>query len=658
MRMVSLNLSKLKRLATKADNVVVVEPPVSLAEINDREKNYPKMFPKEFAKNYRELLFKPITLQVNGQSYHIQFNRCTNPFCKWFGETQKEYSDVKYKPSRYRLEGSKKYGSQFIKCYPDPTGSPIGTTWSCTCTPFSNWSVAEEIMRLATMDRVKDIEKVYNFHREDCPNQGLTPFESPKEFYKRGKSTGNSQKWQCKSCGKMTNVLPSRRESTTYGQKRNDILPSLAAQLLNRTPVKRTCEILKIGSQTYYSKLEWLYRRCLEFNERYEIKGFKSLDFNTMWINTDKMIYYLNNVRRRGQGGERYDLVEEKEFPTHVVISADMDSRYVFRSDVAYDWLTTTEDIMKDTLLYKDDHLDEFSRKNARLRYSFFPQAPTKDDEQSTVEYMKELDDFNLRNKYVDGMHVNSTYTTLAHYFHLKLMLNAKEWRFVTDNDSSLMTSLFRVFAREIKRNDAYHFLNLIDKDKSRKTAYLEFVEGRKELKDWVGLLESDTKASTYKLALAKLKFQLRNHDFYEMVNKDGHLYRKRANNPIVHTLPSPDQGFRTVDCTTDLSSYEIDELARMILNVSDKATSAFIQQIRRRLSILERPLVTARGDQKSYIYANFNPKYAQMALAILRTFYNFCLPYKSWDKEELTPAQRIGLTDKVFTMKDIIYFR
>lgn len=104
------------------------------------------------------------------------------------------------------------------------------------------------------------------------------------------------------------------------------------------------------------------------------------------------------------------------------------------------------------------------------------------------------------------------------------------------------MTSLFRVFAREIKRIDAHHFLNLIDKDKSRKTAYLEFVEGRKELKDWVGLLDADTKASTYKLALAKLMFQLRNHDFYEMVNKDGHLYRKRANNLIVHPLSSPDK--------------------------------------------------------------------------------------------------------------------
>lgn len=103
------------------------------------------------------------------------------------------------------------------------------------------------------------------------------------------------------------------------------------------------------------------------------------------------------------------------------------------------------------------------------------------------------------------------------------------------------------------------------------------------------------------------------------------------------------------VDCTTDLSSYEIEHVANMLVKVNDNATSAFMQQIRRRLSILERPLVTARGEGKSYIYANFNPKYAQYALTILRTFYNFCLPFNSWDKVKATPAQRLGIADKQF---------
>jgi hypothetical protein len=112
------------------------------------------------------------------------------------------------------------------------------------------------------------------------------------------------------------------------------------------------------------------------------------------------------------------------------------------------------------------------------------------------------------------------------------------------------------------------------------------------------------------------------------------------------------------VDCTTDLSSYEPEQIASMILNVNDNASNFFIQQIRRRLSILERPLTTARGDGKSYIYSNFNPRYAQMALTILRTYYNFCFPYKSPDGAKLTPAQRLGISEKIYKINDILYLR
>ncbi|WP_195990328.1 hypothetical protein [Clostridium sp. D53t1_180928_C8] len=72
--------------------------------------------------------------------------------------------------------------------------------------------------------------------------------------------------------------------------------------ILSRTPVTRICEILDIGSSTYYNKLEWLYRRCLEFLERYEDKKLKNTHFDTLWLNTDKFTYHLNNVIKKGHG--------------------------------------------------------------------------------------------------------------------------------------------------------------------------------------------------------------------------------------------------------------------------------------------------------------------------------------------------------------------
>ena len=637
------------------DDIVVVKSPIPPTEPSQRAKDYLILNPNQFAKKYGKQLFSPVSFRWNGLEHHIQYNFCTNPFCKWHGLPQVRFTNVKSKPSRYKLQGSSH--SKTIKCNPDPIHPTKGMALDCHTVPLSNWSIGLEIERLARIETIKDWEPVYQFHKEGCHQSDKNPVEHSEFFYKQGKSKVGGQCWQCKSCKKKTNMLPSSKQSTTYHQQRNDILPMFTKLLLNKTPVSRTIDVLEIGVKTYYSKLEWVYRKCLEFLERYEKKPIQNKDFGTVWINSDKMIYYLNNVRKKGMGGSRYDEIENTQFPTHIVVSADVFSRYVLRADVAYDWDIKLEDIMLDTVLLKDDHLHEYARKHARLRINHFPQEPTDNDTQTLSEYRGELLKFQRRENYIEGLHTNSTYTSIAHFWHLKELLRGKEWRFITDRDSSLMTALFRVFSNEFRMSDAHHFLSLVDRTKSRKDAYNEFKQAKMELLSWGELSGNDTK-SLRKLAYLKLSETFQTHKFHHDITGGTNDYRVWANNPIEHPLASIDKGFHTVDCTTDLSSYEAGEIASMILNVSDNASNFFIQQIRRRLSTLERPLTTARGDGKSYIYSNFNPKYAQMALTILRTYYNFCFPYKTPDGEKLTPAQRLGITDKVFKINDIIYLR
>ena len=66
-----------------------------------------------------------------------------------------------------------------------------------------------------------------------------------------------------------------------------------------------------------------------------------------MWFNTDKMHYYLNNVRKKGQGSKKYTGFEDLNMQTYIVVSAEVLSRYVFRSDVAYDWNISMDELMK-----------------------------------------------------------------------------------------------------------------------------------------------------------------------------------------------------------------------------------------------------------------------------------------------------------------------
>ncbi len=184
-------------------------------------------------------------------------------------------------------------------------------------------------------------------------------------------------------------------------------------------------------------------------------------------------------------------------------------------------------------------------------------------------------------------MHVNATYTTIAHLWLIKQMVNAKEWRFVTDQDQSLMTSIYRVFAKEINLVNAHHFLCTIDKTKSRKDAYSEYVKAVRDLKFW-GSQRGYEDKSLYELVYLKLCEDLQSHRFYEMVREDDSEYPKWVRNPLNHPLATIDRGYRLIDCTTDLTSYETEDVAKLMLNVNDNSTNAFMQQIRRRISILE----------------------------------------------------------------------
>ena len=73
------------------------------------------------------------------------------------------------------------------------------------------------------------------------------------------------------------------------------------------------------------------------------------------------------------------------------------------------------------------------------------------------------------------------------------------------------------------------------------------------------------------------------------------------------------------MDCRTHVSGLEVHELASAIMNVNDHATNSFIQQIRR-----------------------ITTSVFHLEEEIIRK----------------TPAQRIGLTNKVFDIKDIIYMK
>ena len=74
--------------------------------------------------------------------------------------------------------------------------------------------------------------------------------------------------------------------------------------------------------------------------------------------------------------------------------------------------------------------------------------------------------------------------------------------------------------------------------------------------------------------------------------------------------------------------------------------------QVRRRLSILERPIASSSNAGRIwYGYSAYNPAMSVKMLGIVRVFYKYCLAGQE------TPAMRLGLPKVKVALEDIIYF-
>lgn len=665
-------MANFKRLARSDDHLVQIQVPLTPEQTKQRDIDYATMSNLQFNAKHHVILkhnaFTPVTFTYKGQKHLIQFNHCTNPFCHWYGNEQAELKRINVrgkKRYKYRLDGMPFIdGDRRVICKEDPL-TP-GASGGCGTRPISTWSVAEEINRLVTLNTVLDLVPDYIFHKLDCDFEGTTPLDNTKCFYPHGKSKTNSERFKCKSCGKVTNILPKRERAYSYHQKRNEILPTLAAMLINRVPVRRACEILNIGSQTYYDKMEYVYMRCLEFLEKHEEKPLYTKTFDNLWINSDIFVYYLNNNRHKFAGGSKTVRKEDfRKMQTRCIVSGDIHSRYIFRADLAYDWDITMEQLEKDTQTYKCDHMERSERKNARLEISYTPQPPTTFDElelatlaQVTHEYEGEKREINTRLDYVPGLHVSTNYTALAHFWLLRQELNVKEWYFVTDDDGSLKNSIFRAYKKEVADGYANYFLCKVGKEKSLSQAIREYADAQEKIRYWRedhGLPE----ISDYQVGIELLAEELKKSKLFDTAT-DSSGYKKtvRTDNFITHPLASHDIGYREIGILTDLSALDNNDLAKLLIQVNNRPTDTFMQQIRRRVSLLERPLVTARADKKSYIYSNYSPKYAQYLITILRTYYNFCSGKRLKDGQIITPAMRLGIAYKAYDWKDILYFK
>lgn len=123
----------------------------------------------------------------------------------------------------------------------------------------------------------------------------------------------------------------------------------------------------------------------------------------------------------------------------------------------------------------------------------------------------------------------------------------------------------------------------------------------------------------------------------------------------LTHPLPDMSEPQKAVCYLTDYRDYDLDHLARLYHKASVHGIDRFFMQVRRRLSLLERPIATAsRAGRSWYGCGTYNPASVVKLVAIFRVFYNYCAA----GKDGKTPAMRLGLAKGAVALEDIIHFQ
>lgn len=144
-------MNQMRRFASKEDLGANVEPLFTSEEIEERTTKYKELSPTAFAKRERALWSRPVTFHLRGKTFTLQLNKCTNPFCVNYGLDQEKFHHCKGKPSRYKIVGTGTGDKSAIKCTIH-SGNDIYPSLNNKTNLISNWSIAEEIIRLETIN--------------------------------------------------------------------------------------------------------------------------------------------------------------------------------------------------------------------------------------------------------------------------------------------------------------------------------------------------------------------------------------------------------------------------------------------------------------------------------------------------------------------------
>ncbi len=545
----------------------------------------------------------------------IQVNFCKNPHCLNFGVPAPEV--------RGAVKDGKGEGSYTLSSKLKQIRTLLCHFCNRSTVLRSNFGIAQELTRFSPTDCRNRQSSCTN---QTCKSFGLNPMQFPSEYYRHGTTSRGEPRFRCKSCGAtFSNGAPIRV------QRRPELNGEVLKLLVNKMPMRRICEVLEIPPSTLYSKLRYLNEVMGRYAAEQEA-GWLSTERapSRAYVSIDRQDYSLN-------WGTQFD---RRNIVLGATAAAENTTGYVLGAQLNFDSSMNAEDVEADAIRRGDYDVPPAYRYYARLclRKDF--------DGQDTGDGKSEIKAADLSDDFGDeefvaphsGMLVHLSLTQYALMFHIKRMLcKVERVRLFVDRDPGLDSACMGVFAENIRQRRVDVFVV--------KTAKQLTMQGKKLL-----IAQSMRELRKFEDASPHVE---KKHLVHQFVKHFLQSHRKKSEAGSWFNYPISDMADpqKSIQFQTDFRDYDIDRLSYLYMRATLRGVDRFFMQVRRRISVLERPLATANNaNRRWHGYGAYSPLVTEQVLNIFRVYYNFFLV----GEDGKTPAMRIGIATKPATASEI----
>jgi len=547
----------------------------------------------------------------------LQLNTCRNTMCANFGvEPTVRGQDGRRARDHYRVIGS----------------DPIKALKCMRC----GQRVRIKSNRAAAEEHLRHIDYLSLPEEPVCPR--ATCVDRAPLVYRHGSTPDGSVRFRCRRCGKTF----SAPITPTWKQKASDKNALLFRLLINRSPMRRILEVADVSASTLYRKIEFIHQQCQRFAARFE-RRLPEMALPAVQLETDLQDHLVN----WGRDVDRLSVI------LRAVATTESNSQYVLAVSINFDGSIDPGEAERNARECGDFDRMTYERQCARIwvasDYMACSRASaaklgahTQQHRTRTADYGDDEDPFTEKWEVKQpsrGVQVHQAYLLMGHFQTVKYLIGgATSATACLDPDAGLRQAAIAVFRSWIMQSKFEAFELNIDKSLTIDQKKLVVMRAKAALnlaRKRMGDHHRDDAAR----ALIK-------HQVHEMANQPPNQRW------IEHPLPSLAEPKLRVLHLTPRSTSNLDQVASMVFDATLRNTDRFFMITRRRLSLLERPIKTPSSAQRScYIYAPYNPNVPCRLLDALRVAHNY-----HWvGKDNRTPAMRLGLTDRPFSLEDIL---